>query len=119
MALQKKQFYKNKSVCKSGTNKPRFTFGKYTDLELILSLNTVDKFATWISKSFIVNANQRPRHLYKVPQKTKDKIIFINHIDIIPNHLLPTFNSVVIEIYLHNIPNLSTFFLYSNDDTYF
>ena len=38
-----------------------------------------------------------------------DKLIIIEHKDIIPNKFLPTFNSLAIEIYLHNIKNLRIF----------
>lgn len=44
------------------------------------------------------------------------KIHVILHKDIIPEKLLPTFNSTTIEMYLHNIKGLSEHFIYSNDD---
>ena len=40
------------------------------------------------------------------------------HERIIPNELLPTFNSTTIEMYLHRIPDLAEQFIYSNDDMF-
>ncbi len=45
-----------------------------------------------------------------------NKLIIITHKDIIPEIYLPTFNSLCIELYLYNIPNLSNNFIYFNDD---
>jgi hypothetical protein len=46
----------------------------------------------------------------------KCRVIFIKHEAIIPASYLPTFNSNVLEIYLHRIPNLSEIYMYLNDD---
>ena len=42
----------------------------------------------------------------------------MRHADFIPAEFLPTFNSVVIERYMHRIPGLSEHFVYFNDDFY-
>ena len=42
----------------------------------------------------------------------------VNHKDYIPEQFLPTYNSVVIERYLHRIPDLAEHFVYFNDDFY-
>jgi hypothetical protein len=44
------------------------------------------------------------------------KLSLVNHADYIPSKLLPVFNSSLIEIYLHKIPNLAENFVYFNDD---
>lgn len=46
----------------------------------------------------------------------RDEINVVLHRDIIPESLLPTFNSTTIEMYLHRIDGLSEHFIYSNDD---
>jgi hypothetical protein len=46
------------------------------------------------------------------------RVKVIKHSDIIPKEYLPTFNSNVIDSYLHKIPGLSEQFLVFNDDTY-
>ena len=40
----------------------------------------------------------------------------MNHTDYIPEKFLPVFNSSLIEIYLHKIPDLADQFVYFNDD---
>lgn len=47
---------------------------------------------------------------------SSDKVIIIDQNTIMDPQYLPTFNSDVIESYLHNIPELSEIFLYNNDD---
>ena len=46
----------------------------------------------------------------------QSKVHVVLHKDIIPEDLLPTFNSTTIEMYLCKIPGLSEHFIYSNDD---
>ena len=46
----------------------------------------------------------------------QSKVHVVLHEDIIPEQLLPTFNSTTIEMYLHKIPGLAEHFIYSNDD---
>lgn len=82
--------------------------------EIYFSVNSVVKFIPWINKIYIVTDDQMPPiddNLIKI-----GKVEIISHKQIIPEKYLPTFNSDVIESYLHNIPNLSEIFLYNNDD---
>lgn len=83
--------------------------------ELMFSLRSVAKYAPWIRNIYIVTDNQTPRWL----NISHPRIKIINQNDIIPKESVPTFNSVVIEHQLHNIPELSEHFLYSNDDMFF
>ncbi|MCR4564887.1 MAG: hypothetical protein K5651_02230 [Bacteroidales bacterium] len=46
------------------------------------------------------------------------RVKIVLHKDIIPSHFLPTFNSCVIEMFLHRIQGLSECFLYFNDDMF-
>lgn len=82
--------------------------------ELKYSLRSVQKFAPWINHIYIVTDNQKPKWL-----KENSKLTIIDHKDIIPEKLLPTFNSSVIEFYIYKIKNLSNHFLYANDDFVF
>ena len=82
--------------------------------EIIYSVRTVIKFIPWIRKIFIVTDKQIPP-IDKVLIITQ-KVIIIDHTKIIEKKYLPTFNSDVIESFLHNIPDLSEIFLYNNDD---
>lgn len=69
----------------------------------------------WINNIYILvsNETQVPSWVNKY-----NKVKIICHKDFIPNNVLPTFNSCVIESYLYNIPNISEYFIYSNDDVF-
>ena len=75
---------------------------------------SVEKNAPWVNKIHFVTCGQKPDWL----KENNQKINIVNHSDFMPNSILPTFNSVPIELYLHNIPNLSENFVYFNDDMF-
>lgn len=83
--------------------------------ELKYSLRSVQMFAPWINKIFIVTDGQVPDWL----NTKSSKIKIIDHNDIMPSDSLPCFNSAAIESCLDNIPELSEYFLYANDDMFF
>lgn len=72
----------------------------------------VDKFAPWVNKIFLITANQIPSWL-KIDHP---KLRLVDHKEYIPNELLPTFSSNTIEMFLHQIPDLSEQFVLFNDD---
>lgn len=74
----------------------------------------VDKFAPWVRKIHFVTCGQTPGWL----DTTNPRINLVKHSDFIPERFLPTYNSVVIERYMHLIPGLSEHFVYFNDDFY-
>ena len=74
----------------------------------------IEKFAPWVRKIHFVTCGQKPEWL----NTDNPKVNLVNHEDIIPNEFLPTYNSVVIERYLHKIPGLAEHFVYFNDDFY-
>ncbi len=74
----------------------------------------VEKFAPWVRKIHFVTCGQKPAWL----DETNPKIHLVNHSDFIPEQFLPTYNSVVIERYMHRIPGLAEHFVYFNDDFY-
>ena len=82
--------------------------------EIIYSVNLVIKYIPWVRKIFIVTNNQKPPIDKNII--TSGKVIIIDQNTIIKSKYSPTFNSDVIESYLHNIPDLSEIFLYNNDD---
>lgn len=90
--------------------------GRYADNdELKYSLRSLEQYAPWIRKIFIVTDNQTPAWL-----NTDDpKIRIVDHSEILPAKSLPCFNSRVIEHCLCRIPDLSEHFLYGNDDMFF
>ena len=90
--------------------------GRYVDNEeLKYSLRSVEKYAPWIRRIFIVTDNQVPVWL----DTSHPKVQIVDHTEIMPPECLPCYNSVIIEHHLHKIPGLSEHFLYANDDMYF
>lgn len=77
--------------------------------EIIYSLKSIERYAPWINKIYIVTDGQ-------IPQGIDKNITIVDHKDIIPREFLPTFNSHVIESHLHKIPGLCEHFVYFNDD---
>lgn len=74
----------------------------------------VEKFAPWVRKIHFVTSGQKPDWL----DENHPKLHLVDHKDFIPSEFLPTYNSVVIERYMHKIPELSSRFVYFNDDFY-
>lgn len=74
----------------------------------------VEKFAPWVRKIHFVTCGQKPEWL----DENHPKLNLVSHEDYIPNEYLPVFNSSLIEIYLHKIPDLSGHFVYFNDDLF-
>ena len=90
--------------------------GRYVNNdELKFSLRSVERYAPWIRKVFIVTDNQKPKWL----DISNPKIQIIDQNDILPDKSLPCFNSNVLEHFLYKVPNLSEHFLLSNDDMFF
>lgn len=86
------------------------------DGELRYSLRSLEKYADWFDRIFIVHPDgQYPTWL----NTDHPKIYMVSHSEIIPKQYLPTFNSYAIELYLHRIPGISSSFVYSNDDFFF
>ena len=74
----------------------------------------VENFAPWVRKIHFVTCGQKPEWL----DTANPKLNLVSHRDIIPEEFLPTFNSGVIERYIHKIKGLSDHFVYFNDDFY-
>ena len=72
----------------------------------------VEKFAPWVRKVHFVTSGQKPDWL----DENHPKLNLVSHKDYIPEQYLPVFNSNLIEIYMHKIPDLSEQFVYFNDD---
>lgn len=89
--------------------------GRYADNgELKYSLRSVELYAPWIRKIFIVTDNQVPEWL----DATNPKIQIVDHKEILSPESLPCFNSRIIEHSLFRIPGLAEHFLYANDDMF-
>ena len=107
--IKERNLYKNENII---VHNPRVRYEQLN--EITFSIKCVLKFIKWINKIYIVTNNQIPpidKYLIE-----SGKVIIIDQNDIIPKKYLPTFNSDVVESFLHNIEGLSEIFLYNNDD---
>ncbi len=109
---KKSQFDESiKLINKDATDKCRFQ----NNDELRYSLRSVEKYANWINKIYIVTDEQVPEWL----NLDNEKVQIIDHKEILPNDALPTYNACSIENGIANIEGLSEHFLYANDDMFF
>lgn len=74
----------------------------------------IEKFTPWVRKIHFVTSCQIPDWL----DTSNPRLHIVKHEDFIPHQFLPTFNSVVIERYIHKIEGLADHFVYFNDDFY-
>lgn len=89
--------------------------GRYADNdELKYSLRSIEKYAPWLRRIFIVTDNQVPVWL----DTANPKVRIVDHKEIMPDVCLPCFNSAVIEHFLYRIPGLAEHFIYANDDMF-
>lgn len=81
--------------------------------ELRYSLRSLEQYAPWVRRIFLVTNGQIPHWL----NLDHPRLTIVTHQDIFPNAShLPTFSSPAIESHIHRIPGLSDHFLYLNDD---
>lgn len=74
----------------------------------------VETYAPWVHKVFLVTNGKFPDWI----NKECPKLALVEHADYIPQELLPTFNSGVIELFINKIKGLSEYFVFFNDDFY-
>ncbi|WP_190273508.1 stealth family protein [Crystallibacter crystallopoietes] len=83
--------------------------------ELRFSLRSIEQFAPWVHRIWLVTAGQTPSWL----DTSNERITVVDHKEIWPSKDgLPTFNSHAIEANLHRIPGLASHYLYFNDDVF-
>lgn len=84
--------------------------------ELKFSLRSLEMYAPWFRKIYIVTAGQVPEWL----NIDHPQIQLVDHKEIYPDSsYLPTFNSNSIISRLHHIEGLSEHYVYINDDVFF
>jgi hypothetical protein len=92
-----------------------FCEGRYINNdELRYSLRSIEKYANWVRKIFIITDNQIPAWL----DISNPRIEIINQNELLPVETLPCFSSEIIEYFLYKIPDLSEHFIYANDDMF-
>lgn len=82
--------------------------------ELRYSLRSLAAHLPWARRIHVLTNCAPPDWL----DPAQDRLIWVDHSQVIPQDCLPTFNSHVIESCLHRIPGLSEQFLYINDDVF-
>lgn len=83
--------------------------------ELLFSLRSVERYASWVNHIYIVTDAQCPAWL----NVNHPKITLVDHRDILPAEALPVFSSHAIESCIYKIPGLAEHFIIGNDDTFF
>lgn len=88
---------------------------RFRDWELMRYwFRCTERFAPWVNRVYFVTNGQVPSWLNREHPKLK----LVKHSDYIPAEFLPTFNSNVIELWLHKLPGLSEHFVLFNDDMF-
>lgn len=84
--------------------------------ELRHSIKSADAFAKWVRRIyvFVNDGTVIPEWL-----AARRKVVVVRHSEVIPKNVLPLYNSVSIEFWLHRLPGLSERFIYGNDDMFF
>ncbi|XP_058800867.1 N-acetylglucosamine-1-phosphotransferase subunits alpha/beta [Phymastichus coffea] len=101
----------NKYIPVTSTNSAASRFSDKDELKY--SLRSLEMYAPWIRKVYIVTNGQIPSWL----DMDNPRVSLVTHEDIFTNlSHLPTFSSPAIESHIHRIPGLSEKFLYFNDD---
>jgi hypothetical protein len=92
----------------------RYIPANYQDKnELLYSLRSVNQYANWCRKIYLFTRDGQIPPWLNVKHS---KIRIVHHSQVIPKQYLPALNSLVIESFIHKIPDLSEYFLYFNDD---
>lgn len=74
----------------------------------------IERNMPWINKIHLLVQSDS-----QVPKWVNRSVVHVvKHDEFIPEEFLPTFNSTTIEMFLWNIPDLSEYFIYTNDDTF-
>lgn len=99
------------------TYSPNAKFGKenvrFRDHDIFKYwFRAVEKYAPWVRKVFLVTNGKFPDWI----NPDCSKLELVKHSDYIPEDFLPTFNSGVIETFIHRIKDLSEQFVFFNDD---
>ena len=99
-----------KAVHDNGLDAARFRDNE----ELRYSLRALEQYAPWVRRIILVTDAQTPEWL----TTESEKLRVVDHREFIPAAYLPTFNSHVIEAFLHRIPDLAEHYIYLNDDVF-
>lgn len=91
-----------------------YGFFKFTLLSLLKNMSFLNSIIILVSSKSQIESDTTLNNIVF----NNSKIRVVEHSDFIPKEFLPTFNSNTIESFLWNIPNLSDYIIYGNDDFY-
>lgn len=116
--IKEKDKYNNKSYNETINSRQKWRFQSSNEIKYCLLC--IQKNCNFFRTIYIVIASPSQKcDISFLTYETKNKIKFITHNEFYydKSHL-PTFNSISIEHNIHNIPNLSEYFVYFNDDCF-
>lgn len=77
----------------------------------------IEQNCPWVNKIFLIVQNEN--HIPKWLNRNNPKLRIVYHDEYIPKDLLPTFNALLLGIYISNIKDLSENFIKCDDDYFF
>ena len=77
----------------------------------------IEENCKWVNKVFVIVANETQIPEWLDTSNPKLKVVL--HEEYIPKELLPTFNTMTIELFISRIEDLSDNYIYCNDDYFF
>lgn len=120
--LQQKRarYQKTTSAASDAISSTRFA----SNDEIYYNIASILKYVPFCRYIYVVTDQQHPKLIEELAHQgicATDKIRIIDHTEIFSGYesFLPTFNSLSIETMLWNIPGLSEYFIYMNDDFFF
>jgi len=108
-----------RALCNDSASKNRFNaqlneiYYSIKSISKLVKTGIINNIYIVVSSLSQISINTK---LNEMIELTNNKLIIIPHSMIMPLDVLPTFNSLSIELYLHKIPNLTESFIYFNDD---
>ncbi|MDP8032885.1 stealth conserved region 3 domain-containing protein [Pasteurella atlantica] len=112
-----KEWQKSKEFYSKQVNKDiEGSSARYRDMETLkYVLRSIEQNCPWYNKIYLITEGHYPEWL----DLESDKLVLVSHSKLyFDKSHLPTFNSNSIEMNLLNIPNLSDYFVYLNDDLF-
>ena len=79
-----------------------------------LLIRCVKKFMPWVRNIYVLLAQESQKQAWM----DEEGVRVVYHREFMPEWALPTFNSRAIEMFLKDIPGISDYFLYGNDDMF-
>jgi len=83
------------------------------------TIKSIIKNLPWVRYIWLIVFDEEQHNNLDWEELKNEKVKFIYHRDILPQEFLPNFNSMLIEAYIHKIPELAENFIFSNDDIIF